>query len=193
MEDLIPSRFRRFLGAQQQFARIGGYRLVGFNAPEAGILVPQVPEAGDQQPFERGSAPGKILAAGVPGFQAGGFFLQGDALHQERLERFGYNAGNAVVDANAQGGNQVFGGRVVNNGLGRDVEIDHDARVERDKIDLGDISVHAYHWLVHHAALVCKEEFGGRLDHFCLLFLPGHQDAFPQGGQDFDGGDAGAR
>jgi hypothetical protein len=41
-----------FLGGEQLVPAEGGHRFVGLDAPEPGVFVAQVAEAGDQQPFQ---------------------------------------------------------------------------------------------------------------------------------------------
>ncbi len=65
VQHLETLRFHQFLGAQQRFPAIGVHRLVGFDPAEAGVLVSEVAEAGDQQPFVGGVAPLVALALGV--------------------------------------------------------------------------------------------------------------------------------
>ena len=44
------------LGGEQLVPAIGGYRLVGLDPAEPGVLVPQIAETGDQHPFQGGLA-----------------------------------------------------------------------------------------------------------------------------------------
>ena len=44
------------LGGEQLVPAVGGHRFVGLDAAEAGVLVAQIAEAGDQHPFQ-GSLP----------------------------------------------------------------------------------------------------------------------------------------
>ena len=51
VQDLETQVLGGLLGAQQDLPAIGSDGLMGLDAPKAGVLVPQVAETGDQQPF----------------------------------------------------------------------------------------------------------------------------------------------
>jgi hypothetical protein len=53
-----PASFGSFFSPEQALPAVGCDRLVGFNAPKAGVLVTQIAEASNQQP----------LVGGRPGF-----------------------------------------------------------------------------------------------------------------------------
>ncbi len=57
-----------------------------FDPAEAGILIPQVAEAGDQQPFVRSGARFVSLAARIPGRQLGQASFERQALFQQRRQ-----------------------------------------------------------------------------------------------------------
>ncbi len=71
VKDLIIHVFGGFLGTQQRFTAVGGHRFVGFDATESGILIAQVAEASDQQPF--------MCSLPVPDRQAGGNPIGGES------------------------------------------------------------------------------------------------------------------
>jgi len=64
-------------GAQQALAAVSGHRLVRLDAPEAGVLIPQVAKAGHQQPLMRRGAPPCTASCAVPARQPGDALLQG--------------------------------------------------------------------------------------------------------------------
>ncbi len=65
MKHAEAARLDDLLGTQQHLAPVGRHRLVRLDAPEAGVLVAQIAEAGHQQPLVGGVAALVNLAARV--------------------------------------------------------------------------------------------------------------------------------
>ncbi len=55
-----------FLGTQERLTSIRSHGFVSLDLPKAGVLVTEIAEAGDQQPFVRGGSRLVKLVAGIP-------------------------------------------------------------------------------------------------------------------------------
>src|SRR5687768_7065482 len=83
MKDRKPQLLSGFLGTHECFPSIGSHGFVGFDAPEARVLISEISEAGDQQPLLSGR-PGFIcLTPAVPWVQAGDRGFERNAFFEE--------------------------------------------------------------------------------------------------------------
>ncbi len=182
--------FGGFLGRQERLAPVGCHCLVGFDAAKAGILVPQVAEAGHQQPLVGLSAHLIALDARIPLRQGTHGHLHLDAFLQQRLERERHQPHVGLVDVHVQLRHQRRFGDVLADRLGRDVEVHHHARVHRDEVHLAHVTVQADGRLVDQPALVAVEQAQCRARIFRLLLVPGDHHPHLEGGDHLHGGDA---
>ena len=123
------------------------------------------------------------FAARIPFRQDQQLALDGNALLQQRLERFRNQAALRPGDRQA-GAGVIF---PEHDRLRGDVEVRHDAGVHGDEIDFGYILMQADGWLVDHAPHIGVHEFEQVLWRFRLLLVPGDEDALAQGRHDLHG------
>lgn len=164
-------------GLEQQLTAARGDRLMQLHPTEAGVLVAQVAETHDQQPLERGLAGAQGGDAAVLGWQGLQPPLERQALVQEGLQRARDQARRGIGVA------QGFRG---------DVGVDHDRRIHRGEVNLGDLGVHPEQGLVDQPAAVVRDQVGQGAWGLGLGLGHRDEDAFAQGGLHLQGGDPGA-
>ena len=128
VQDAEAALLDDLLGAQQHLAPVGGDGLVGLDAAEAGVLVAQVTEAGDQQPLVGRVAAAEGFLAPVALGQGAHQGLVAGALLEQRGQRLGDQPLPVAADGRAELGHGHPVAAFGPDGLGRDVEVDHDAR-----------------------------------------------------------------
>ena len=114
------------------------------------------------------------------------------ALFEQRRQRLRHQSLAVAAHAGSQLGDRFSGAARCPDGLGRDVEVHHDAGIHGGEIEFGDVFVQAENGRVDQAALVGQAQIVAAFERFRLAFLPGHHHAAAQGGVGLHGADTGS-
>ena len=172
--------FGNLLGTEDRLPRECIDRFVGFDPAEAGILVAEIPEAGDQHPFERILPPivdDPPLVSRL--FQRLLQFLVTGTFAHHGPERGGDDPFAPFTNGVADLGNGGVPAAAAVDRFRRHIVFHHDRWVHRHKVHLCNVLMVPHHRLEDKPSTVGEKQCGRRFEFFRFPFLGGDEVAVP--------------